>query len=129
MTNHELIFLHLQDMSFRDTDIGNLVDLSHMTNHEAVNMMLRVSSHVVERLPHPVEVIVSSTGDGVGTRVEAKFQRDKMWYVCRVGNVHGSVRDEEVSYTIDFDDGDRGRRVRREHVSLLEDQTLLNVNT
>ena len=52
----------------------------------------------------------------VGTRVEAKFQRDKMWYVGRVGSVYGSVRDEEVSYAIDFDDGDTTRRVRRERL-------------
>ena len=36
-TKHELIFRHLQDMSFSDVDIGNMGDLSHMTKHEAVS--------------------------------------------------------------------------------------------
>ena len=65
----------------------------------------------------------------VGTPVEAKFQRDKMWYVGRVGSVHGRILDEEVSYDIVFDDGDTTQHVRREHVRLVEQQVLLNVNT
>ena len=52
-----------------------------------------------------------------------------MWYVGRVGSVHGRILDEEVSYDIVFDDGDRTQHVRREHVRLVEQQVLLNVNT